>query len=96
MWRLVPLVAPIVLASVTLSACSSTSNSASVLLVGTLNGKAGAYHSIEAAVDAAKSGDWILVAPGDYHERADHLHPPTDPQHGAMGGVYITTPNLHL
>ncbi len=32
---------------------------------------AGQYSTIQAAVDAAKPGDWILVAPGDYHETDD-------------------------
>ena len=46
---------------------------------------AGQYTSIQAAVNAAIAGDWILVAPGDYHEKAD-----------TTAGVHITTPNLHL
>ena len=88
-----------------LAACSSSSGSSSgsgstgtVLLVGTYNGHGGKYQTIQAAVDAAKSGDWILVAPGDYHETADHAHPPTtaDTQDGYYGGVLITTPGVHL
>ena len=46
-----------------------------VLLVGTFNGVPGRYQSIQAAVNAAGPGDWILVAPGDYHERADETGP---------------------
>jgi hypothetical protein len=46
---------------------------------------AGQYTSIQTAVNAAVAGDWILVAPGDYHEKAD-----------TTAGVHITTPNLHL
>jgi hypothetical protein len=34
-------------------------------------GKAGQYKSIQSAVNAAHPGDWILVAPGDYHETDD-------------------------
>ena len=30
------------------------------------------FSSIQAAVDAARPGDWILIAPGDYHERGDY------------------------
>jgi hypothetical protein len=45
-----------------------------VLLVG----KNGTYKTIQAAVKAAQTGDWILVAPGDYREtvriRKDGLH----------------------
>jgi hypothetical protein len=52
------------------------------------------YHSIQAAVDAAHPGDWILIGPGDYHERGDYTtHKPTDE---AGAGVLITTPNIHL
>src|SRR5262245_60598122 len=67
---------------------------ASVLRVGTWKGRAGDYTSIQDAVDAAQPGDWILIAPGDYHERADHraAGPATEP--GA--GVMIRTPNIHL
>src|SRR5258708_220732 len=56
-----------------------------VLLVGSYNGVAGQYSSIQEAVNAAQAGDWVLVGPGDYHE------------HGySKAGVWITTPNLHL
>src|SRR5262249_56987127 len=52
------------------------------------------FHSIQAAVDAARPGDWILIAPGDYHERGDYTtHKPSDE---AGAGVLITTPNIHL
>src|SRR5262249_26548933 len=55
------------------------------LLAGSWHGARGAYTSIEAAVDEAKPGDWILVGPGDYHESP-----------GSRDGVRITTPNIHL
>jgi hypothetical protein len=52
------------------------------------------FSSIQAAVDAARPRDWILVAPGDYHERGDYTtHQPTDE---AGAGVLITTPDIHL
>lgn len=41
-----------------------------VLQVGTWHGVAGPYLSVQAAVDAAQPGDWILVGPGTYHEHA--------------------------
>ena len=45
----------------------------------------GRFTSLQTAVNAAHPGDWILIAPGDYHE------------HGAPNvGVLITTPDLHL
>jgi hypothetical protein len=43
-------------------AAVAPAKSSSVLLVG----KNGTYSTIQAAVNAAKPGDWILVAPGDY------------------------------
>ena len=89
----------LVLAGGMLGACSSSSSGSSsgnVLLVGDYHGKAGKYTSIQDAVNAAKSGDWILIAPGDYHEQDDYTTTSPDPAEGAMGGVYITTPNLHL
>ena len=65
-----------------------------VWTVGTWHGKAGRFTSIQAAVDAASPGDWIVIAPGDYKERGDYTtHKPiTAP--GA--GVLIDKPNLHL
>ena len=54
-----------------LSCCSSGGSSTAVLLVGTYNGKAGQYTTIQSAVNAAQPGSYILVAPGDYHEDDD-------------------------
>ena len=84
--------------------CSSSSHSsaaapttapsgASVLLVGSYHGHPGTYQTIQAAVDAAKPGDWVLIGPGDYHERYDHTA-----RLGAAprGGLYITTTQLHV
>ena len=68
--------------------------SAAVLRVGTLNGQAGDFTSIQEAVNAASPGDWILIAPGDYHERGDYMH--ALPGGDAAGAVLITKPNLHL
>ena len=67
-----------------------------VLLVGSYNGIPGQYSSIQAAVDAASPGDWILVGPGDYHEQADHranrgAQPADEP-----AGVVISTPGIHV
>ena len=75
---------------------SSTSSGGQVLLVGTFHGHAGGYKTIQSAVDAARPGDWILVAPGDYHETADESGAAVDPSDGDMGGVLITTSDLHL
>jgi len=69
-----------------------------VLLVGTYKGVAGQYTSVQDAVDAAHPGDWILIAPGDYHEQNDVTNPPTasDVSTGWFGGVDIETPYVHL
>src|SRR5437868_6814941 len=45
------------------------------------------YSSVEGAVDAARSGDWILIYPGVYHEKSKSW--PT-------AGVWIQKPNLHI
>jgi hypothetical protein len=86
-----------------LAACSSPASSTNpgagsgkVLLVGTLRGHGGQYTSIQSAVRAARPGDWILVAPGDYHETADASGGSVDPAHGYAGGVLITTSGIHI
>jgi hypothetical protein len=86
-----------------LASCSSSSTTASsaapsghVLLVGTFNGHAGQYKTIQSAVLAAHPNDWILVAPGDYHENADETQPAAYPGDGNFGAVYIATPDIHL
>jgi len=68
------------------------------LLVGTFNGIAGQYSTIQAAVNAAQPGDWILIAPGDYHENDDITNPPSskDIGDGWYGGVDIDTSDIHL
>jgi hypothetical protein len=80
-----------------ISLALTTAASASVLRVGQSHAPGTAaprFSSIQAAVDAARPGDWILIAPGDYHERGDYTtHQPTDE---AGAGVLITTPDIHL
>ena len=75
---------------------SGASSGPRVLLVGTYQGHAGAYDTIQAAVDVAKPGDWILIGPGDYHENADLSGHTSNIDQGGYGGVLITTPRLHL
>jgi hypothetical protein len=74
----------------------ATGARAQVLRVGTYKGIAGQFGSIQSAVDAARPGDWVLVGPGDYHERADHRsnrgpQPDTRP-----AGVVMSTPDVYL
>ena len=79
-----------------LSALAATPASANVLLVGTYNGIAGKYSSIQSAVDHAKSGDWILVGPGDYHEQADHRSVRGPQPADTPAGVVIAKSGIHL
>lgn len=74
-----------------LAACTTTASPTTpgatgpVLLVGSYHGRKGAFRTIQAAVNAAQPGDWILVGPGDYHTA------PSEP-----AGVVITKPGIHL
>lgn len=82
-----------------LAGCSSGGTpGARALLVGTFDGHRGQYRTIQAAVDAAKPGDYILVGPGDYHEDDDVVHPPTAKQAslGDFGGVLVRTPDIWI
>ncbi len=88
--KIINLVAILALASsamsiVPLSPVAAAATIPHVLQVGNWNGLKGAFSTIQSAVDAASPGDWILIAPGDYHETGS----PTD-------GVLITTPGIHL
>jgi len=79
-----------------LAACSSSSSPA-VLLVGRYHGMAGQYSSIQSAVDAAQPGDYILIAPGDYHESDDaHVTSASQLSTGDHGGVVVRTSNLTI
>jgi hypothetical protein len=72
-----------------LAACGASAAQGSVLRVGSWNHIPGQFRSIQAAVDAAQPGDWILVGPGDYKELGN-------PGGVEPAGVLITTPNIHL
>jgi hypothetical protein len=67
--------------------------SAKVLRVGTYHGITGQYSSIQAAVAAAKPGDWILIAPGDYKTKAGQRVPGRS---DLAAGVLITKANLRI
>ena len=65
--------------------------------MGSYRGHAGEYKSIQAAVNAAKPGDWILIAPGDYRETDTAAGvTKTEATSGDYGGVVIHTSDLHL
>jgi hypothetical protein len=66
---------------------------AKVLRVGTYHGIPGQYRSIQAAVDAAGPGDWILIGPGDYKTSSSRRVPGrTD----LAAGILITKPRLYI
>ena len=65
-----------------------------VLTVGTWHGVKGKYKTIQAAVDAAKTGDWVVIAPGDYKERADYHHKAPQGVGWPGAGVQVTTPGI--
>jgi hypothetical protein len=67
---------------------------ARVFHVGTYAGKKGGFKSVQAAVNAAHSGDWILIGPGDYHEAATTT--PVGEAAAAGSAVLVTTPGLHI
>ena len=85
------------------SASAKSASHPEVLYVGTFDGintpSASTFTTIQGAVNAAKKGDWILIAPGDYHETGDTGYgapTTTDVSEGYYGGVVVTTPDLHL
>jgi hypothetical protein len=72
-------------ASLSGAGVSAQASGPRVLLVGTSHGLPGTFSTIQAAVNAAHQGDWILVAPGDYHETG-----------APDAGVLVTTPGIHI
>jgi hypothetical protein len=70
-------------------------SAAKVLLVGSYHGIRGQYTTIQAAVNAAKPGDWVLIGPGDYKTSPSSVRAPKG-HPGFPAGVLVTTPNLHI
>jgi hypothetical protein len=69
---------------------------AQVLRVGSYKGIRGQFKTIQAAVDAAKPGDVILVGPGDYKTTTEGRTVTTSYGDDFPAGILITTPNLTL
>src|SRR5579884_1387067 len=67
-----------------------------VLRVGTYHGIPGQYKDVEAAVKAAKPGDWILIAPGDYKETKTLKPKGAHGDDRAGAAILITKPGLWL
>jgi hypothetical protein len=84
----------VVLAAVVIgSLATALPAGARVLRVGRYKGIRGQYGSIQAAVDAARPGDWILVGPGDY--KTTTTKAPADAE-DSPAAVLITTPGLRV
>jgi hypothetical protein len=90
--RRVTIAALVAIAAVVLAPTAS----ARVLRVGTYAGIHGQFNSIQAAVNAARPGDWILVGPGDYKERADHSANRGPQPANTPAGVVIAKPDIYL
>ena len=69
---------------------------AAVLRVGSYQGIPGQYSSIQAAVDAARPGDWVLIGPGDYHETGNRVPPGAVGDDTAGAAVLVTAPGIHI
>ncbi|MGH3562988.1 MAG: hypothetical protein ACRDTN_14655, partial [Mycobacterium sp.] len=78
------------------SAASAAPPAPWVLLVGSYQGFPGQYSSIQAAVDAARPGDWVLIGPGDYHETGNRVPPGAAGDDRAGAAVLVTTPGLWI
>jgi hypothetical protein len=72
---------------------AATARPPRVLRVGSWHGIPGTFASIQAAVNAAHPGDWILVGPGDYKTASNSA-----PQGSAdtPAGVLVQTPGLWI
>jgi hypothetical protein len=77
-------------------AAAGAQASVRVLRVGTFNGVKGTYKTIQAAVDAANPGDWVLIGPGDYHEATTTVPPEAKGDDRSGGAVVVTKPGIHI
>jgi hypothetical protein len=95
MWRRV-LVAGGVCVLVAEGVCVARAAPGAVLRVGSYQGIPGQYSSIQAAVDAARPGDWVLIGPGDYHETGNRVPPGAVGDDTAGAAVLVTAPGIHI
>ncbi len=84
------------------AATAHTKRAPEVLYVGTFDSistpASQTFSTIQGAVNAATKGDWILIAPGDYHESDDSgiTSANSATGDGWYGGVVINTSDIHL
>jgi hypothetical protein len=83
----------VLIAALATAAFVVPSAGARVLRVGTYKGIHGPFKTIQAAVDAAKPGDWILVGPGDY--KTSSIRAPKG-HSDVPAGILMTTPHVYL
>src|ERR1700736_1602746 len=69
---------------------------AAVLRVGSYQGMPGQFSIIQAAVDAARPGDWVLIGPGNYHETGNRVSHGGVCDDRAGAAVLVTTPGIHI
>ncbi len=93
LWGLGTVACAIAIAYAAGATARASTSAVRVLRVGTYHGIRGQYRSIQAAVDAARPGDWILVAPGDWKTKS--FRAPKGAR-STPAGILITTPRLHL
>ena len=74
--------------------CLPSLASGRVLRVGTYHGVKGQYKTIQSAINAAKPGDWILIAPGDYKTHGSEI--PSNSHGEFPAGILITKPHLYI
>src|ERR1700750_1216779 len=77
--------------------CVARAAPTAVLRVGNYLGIPGQYSSIQAAVDAARPGDWVLIGPGNYHETGNRV--PSGMVAGdltAGGAALVRTPRTSI
>jgi hypothetical protein len=91
--RRIAAAAGLILAITAGASLAATTHQPRVLLVGTYNGIPGQYQTLQAALDAAGPGDWILVGPGDYKTSSSRA-PAAAPNTPA--GVLVQTPGVWI
>ncbi len=69
---------------------------ARALLVGSYHGIRGRYRTLQAALSAARPGDWILLGPGDYRKQGNQKMPGAKGDDRAGAEFVVRTPDIHI